>query len=243
LEAGVRRQTSDTKERILRAAHDLFYWQGIRATGVDRVALRAGVGPTQLYRLFGSKDDLVAAYTERSDSLARGWFDAAVLAAGGDPRAQILAVFDALGEQILPADFRGCACMMTLAEYPDSGSVAHDRAVAAKQWVRDRFRHLCGELAKAGATMDADALADDLTLVLEGVLASAQALGNGGPAARGRALAEKILDAAARADAAARSLRRGAFEFAQGRRSSPAIRPVPLVPAGTRRCRCGSGRR
>jgi AcrR family transcriptional regulator len=199
LEAGVPRQAGNTKNRILGVAHDLFYWEGIRATGVDRVASRAEVAPTQLYRLFGSKDGLVAAYTERADGLARGWFDAAVLAASGDPRAQILAVFDALAEQIRPADFRGCACMMTLAEYPDPGSAAHERAVAAKRWVQERFRQLCGELAEAGAAGDPDALADDLTVVLEGVLASAQALGNGGPAARGRALAEKILDDAARA--------------------------------------------
>ena len=77
----MRRQGSDTKEKVLRVAHDLFYWQGIRATGVDRVALRAQVAPTQLYRLFSSKDDLVAAYTERADGLARDWFDTAAQAA------------------------------------------------------------------------------------------------------------------------------------------------------------------
>ena len=183
-----------TKERVLQVAHDLFYWQGIRATGVDRVALRAEVAPTQLYRLFASKDDLVAAYTERADGLSRDWFDAAVQAAGADLRAQILAVFDTLAGQIRPEGFRGCACMMTLAEYPDATSPAHRQAIAGKQWVRDRFRHLSGELAKTAPVEDPDALADDLTLVLEGVLASAQALGDGGPAARGRALAEKILD-------------------------------------------------
>ena len=89
--------------------------------------------------------------------------------------------------------------MMTLAEYPDAGEAAHKRAVAGKQWVRDQFGHLCSELTKTGAAGDPEALADDLTLVLEGVLASAQALGNGGPAARGRALAKQILDDAARA--------------------------------------------
>jgi len=64
-------------------------------------------------------------------------------------------------------------------------------------------------LAKAGAAGDPEALADDLTLVLEGMLASAQALGNGGPAARGRALAEKILDGAARTAAPSGSSRGG----------------------------------
>jgi AcrR family transcriptional regulator len=199
------------------AAHNLFYRQGIRATGVDRVALLAKVAPAQLYRLFDSKDDLVAAYTERADARARGRLDAAAKAAGGGPREQILAMFDDLRDQIRPADFRGCACMMTLAEYPDPGSAAHKRAVAAKQWVRDRFGNLCGELAKAGEAQNPEATADDLTLVLEGVLASAQAVGNDGPAARGRALAEKIPD-----DAALSSTSRGD-------RASP---PLHHFPAG-----------
>jgi AcrR family transcriptional regulator len=192
----MRRRAGDTKEKVLRVAHDLFYWQGIRATGVDRVALEAEVASTTLYRLFPSKDDLVAAYTERADAFARTWFDAAVRDAAADPRAEILAVFDALAGQIRPSAFRGCACMMTLAEYPDLDSSAHRNAVAAKQWVRERFRHLTGELAKSTPVADPGALADDLTLVLEGTLASAQALGSGGPAARARALAERILDAA-----------------------------------------------
>lgn len=193
------RQAADTKGRILQAAHDLFYRRGIHATGVDLVARRAGVAPTQLYRLFGSKDGLVEAYVELVDCLGREWFSAAVQSAVGDPRAQVLAVFDALGEEIRPPGFRGCACLMTLAEYPDSGSAAHGRAVASKQWTRDQFRHLCRALADAGAAADPHALADDLALVFEGTLASAQELGPGGPAARARALAERILDDAARA--------------------------------------------
>jgi AcrR family transcriptional regulator len=55
----------NTRDRILGVAHELFYWKGIRATGVDAVASAAGVAPPTLYRIFGSKDDLVAAYLER----------------------------------------------------------------------------------------------------------------------------------------------------------------------------------
>ena len=67
---------------MLGVAHELFYWHGIRATGVDRVAAEAGVAPTTLYRLFASKDDLVAAYIERAGLLYREWFDAAAARAG-----------------------------------------------------------------------------------------------------------------------------------------------------------------
>ena len=57
-----RRSSAQTRERVLDATHELFYWHGIHATGVDAVASAAEVAPTTLYRIFGSKDGLVAAY-------------------------------------------------------------------------------------------------------------------------------------------------------------------------------------
>jgi len=106
------RSSAETREHVLGVAHELFYWHGIRATGVDRVAVAAGVAPTTLYRLFASKDDLIGAYIERADRLYRDWFDAAAAAGGPDPRRQILAVFDALDEQVQPQHCRGCPFLM-----------------------------------------------------------------------------------------------------------------------------------
>jgi AcrR family transcriptional regulator len=187
--APVPRAAADTREHVLEVAHDLFYWHGIRATGVDKVAAEAGVAATTLYRLFASKDDLVAAYVERADRLYREWFDAAVEGAGADPRARILAVFDALAEQVQPERCRGCPFLMALAEFPDVDLPAHRHAVATKAWVRARFV----ELAAALAVDDPDELADRLALVMEGVYGSAQALGADGPPRRARALIETLI--------------------------------------------------
>jgi AcrR family transcriptional regulator len=66
-----RRTAAQTREHVLAIANELFYWHGIRATGIDAVAAEAGVAPTTLYRLFASKDDLIAAYVERADRLYR----------------------------------------------------------------------------------------------------------------------------------------------------------------------------
>jgi AcrR family transcriptional regulator len=188
----MRRSAAQTREHVLAITQELFYWQGIRATGVDQIAARAEVAPTTLYRLFASKDDLVAAYVQRADEQARAQFDAAARAAGGDAAAAITAVFDAQAGQFAPDQFRGCACLMTLAEYPDEHSPAHQRAAAGKQWVRDRF----GQLTAGLPVTDPAALADELTVIFEGANASAQALGAGGPAARTQALARKVLAAA-----------------------------------------------
>jgi len=145
---GMHRTAAETRERVLDVAHNLFYWQGIRATGIDRVAAEAGVAPTTLYRLFSSKDDLVAAYVQRADHASREWFTAAVEAAGPDPEKQILAVFDEILVQVQPHQCRGCAFLMTLAEFPDPDLPAHRLAVAAKTWVRDRLGELTDRLAR-----------------------------------------------------------------------------------------------
>ena len=189
-----RRTAAETREHVLAVAHELFYWNGIRATGVDAIAAEADVAPTTLYRLFASKDDLIAAYIERADGLYREWLTAATAPVVGPPRERILALFDALDEQVQPERCRGCPFLMALAEFPDPQLPAHAGAVATKAWVRGRL----GELTAAMAVGDPDALADQLAVVMEGVYASAQALGAGGPARRARALAETLMDAAAR---------------------------------------------
>jgi AcrR family transcriptional regulator len=180
-----RRTSAETREHVLRVARELFYWRGVRATGVDAVAAAAGIAPTTLYRLFASKDDLVAAYVEREARGYREWFDAAVASAPDDPRAQILAVFDALAEMVRPEHCRGCPFQMALAELPESGSPAREHAVASKAWIRERFRELAGD----------SQLGDRLALLMEGVYASVMALGDRGPAREARATAELLLDA------------------------------------------------
>jgi AcrR family transcriptional regulator len=184
-----RRSSAETREHVLQVAHDLFYWQGIRAVGVDRIAAEAGVAPTTLYRLWASKDDLVAAYVERADRGYREWFDAAT--GGGSPPERILALFDALIEQTQPDRCRGCPFQMALTEFPDPAVAVHRNAAANKAWVRARLGELAAELP--GPVTDPTALADRLTLLIEGVYASVQALGSDGPARDARAFAEAIL--------------------------------------------------
>jgi AcrR family transcriptional regulator len=171
-------------------AHDLFYWQGIRAVGVDKIAAEAGIAPTTLYRLFASKDDLIAAYVERANRLYKEWFDAVTAEDGRGPRERILALFDALTEQVRPGQCRGCPFLMALAEIPDRDHPAHRHAVDAKTWVHARL----ADLSEATGAADPAQLADQLTLAMEGVYASVQALGDEGPARRARTLAQLLLN-------------------------------------------------
>jgi AcrR family transcriptional regulator len=186
----MRRTAKETRDHVLAVAHDLFYWHSIKGTGVDTIAAAAGVAPTTLYRLFASKDDLVAAYVERASGLYKQWFLDAT--AEGEPADRIRSLFDALIEQVQPEHCRGCPFLMAMAELPDASAKAHALAVATKAWVRDRI----GELTAQLSTTDSEALADRIVLVMEGVYASVQALGVDGPARQARGLVEALLTAA-----------------------------------------------
>jgi AcrR family transcriptional regulator len=192
-----RRPATETRQHILDVAEELFYWQGIRATGIDKIVAEAGIAPTTLYRLFGSKDDLVAAYVDRYATGYREWIESITSAPDLSPRDRILALFDALAANTGPDSFRGCPFLMALAEYPDPGSAAHASAQGVKAWVRAKLLHLTGQLP--GRTPATRArLADHLALVVEGLYASTAALGTDGPARNARSLAALLIDTPAK---------------------------------------------
>jgi len=83
---------------------------------------------------------------------------------------------------------------MTQAEFPDPAHPAHRAAVTMKVWVRDRLGQLTAELSSGGRAARPELLADQLSLIMEGTYASAQALPAAGPARRARTLAESLLD-------------------------------------------------
>lgn len=187
------RPAAETRELILDVAERLFYWDGIRATGVDRIAAEAGVAPTTLYRLFASKDDLVAAYVDRFAAGYREWINALTSARGATPRDRILAYIDGLTDNTGPDTFRGCPFLMTLAEYPDPDSPAHASAQAVKAWVRKKLRKLAAQLPGI-SDKRAGKVADQLALVVEGIYATTAALGTDGPARQAHALAALVID-------------------------------------------------
>ena len=197
--ARVRRSAAQTRDVVLETAANLFYWNGIRATGVDRIAAEAGIAPTTLYRLFASKDDLVDAYVRYADTGYRAWIEE-VTAADGDrsARQRVLALLAGLWEITDDATvFRGCPFLMTLAEYPDRSSAPHLSAQRTKAWVRGKLGELAAEHV-GGDDVAAATLAAQLALLVEGIYASAQELGAEGPAAQATPIATILLDATGR---------------------------------------------
>jgi AcrR family transcriptional regulator len=100
------------RERILRTAHDLFYRDGVRATGIDRVIAESGVAKVTFYRQFPSKDDLILAFLDHRHERWMAWFVDALARHGGTPAA----IAPALAEWLRSADYRGCAFLNSVGE-------------------------------------------------------------------------------------------------------------------------------
>jgi AcrR family transcriptional regulator len=107
------------RQRILLTAHDLFYREGIRATGIDRIIAESGVTKVTFYRHFPSKNELVCAYLEYRHGLWMAWFVDA-LARHGAERTGLAALVPALAEWLGDRDFRGCAFINSVGELAGS---------------------------------------------------------------------------------------------------------------------------
>ena len=100
------------RERILHTAHDLFYRDGIRATGIDRVIAESGVAKVTFYRQFASKDELILAFLDFRHERWMAWFTAALARHGHT----LAALEPALREWFAAPEFRGCAFLNSVGE-------------------------------------------------------------------------------------------------------------------------------
>ena len=177
------------RERLLAAAQELFYGEGINTVGIDRVIERAGVAKASLYNAFGSKDELIRAYLlERQE--ARKERLAQRLALHESPREKILAVFDDMRETAAKTGFRGCAFVRASAELSGEHSV---KSVCdeSRQWLSALF----ADLARAAGARDPAALARHLVLLYDGAAVGGQMDAAGGAAQAAREAATHLMDA------------------------------------------------
>jgi AcrR family transcriptional regulator len=178
------------RERLLAAADELFYEEGVNTVGIDRVIERAGVAKASLYSVFGSKDELIRAYLEQRHAVRRQRIEEG-LARYDTPRARLLGLFDLLGELYARPGSRGCAFINAGVEAPPGGVI--DQATRAyRGWLRDLFVGLARE---AGAS-DPEGLGAQLMLLYDGTSVGARLAGGAEAARAAKAAATALLDAA-----------------------------------------------
>ena len=186
--AGVERRSA--RERLLAAAEELFYEEGVNTVGIDRVIERAGVAKASLYDCFGSKEELIRSYLVARHE-ARQARMKEKLARYSTPRERLLGVFDVMGELFKESNFRGCAFVRASAEVRPGSSV---KTVCddSRAWLRSLFT----DLAKDAGAARPERLAQQLVLLYDGASVSAQMDRDASAAAAARAVAAVMLDAA-----------------------------------------------
>lgn len=181
----IEENSAEVRARILETASKLFYHRGVRAVGVDLVVEEAGVAKTSLYRHFGTKDDLVAAFLKREDEDFWGTWDRVAAQHRNDAVAELEAHLAWIGERVGRPHYRGCPQINVAAEFPEADHPARKVATAHKLEMRRRLKSIAERLGAARP----DELAGQLSLLINGAFVSSQLFspGEATPLLRGTA--------------------------------------------------------
>ncbi|CAN5316537.1 TetR/AcrR family transcriptional regulator [soil metagenome] len=157
------------RDRLMQAATRLFCKHGINATGIDAIVHEAGTAKTTLYKLFGSKSDLVDAVLQSESQIWRAWFIAAIEAAGKSPRAKLDAIFPVLKSWFSEEDYYGCVFINAVGEHDKDETRLRAITMQHKSFV---LSHVAGLAHSAGAA-DPAALAHQLGILMDGAIVAA----------------------------------------------------------------------
>lgn len=179
------------RDRLLAAADELFYAEGVHVVGVDRIVERAGVTKATLYNTFGSKEELVRAYLEqhkqrRQESISR------IVAANDSPRERLLGLTAEMEDALAGSEFHGCRFIGAVAE-ARPGEASEAVAGEYRSWLRSLFT----DLAEAAGVADPTQFGRQLALLYDGAAVAARMDKDRGGAAKAmRSAVEALLDAA-----------------------------------------------
>ena len=184
------------RERIDRAAYELFSRHGVRAVGVDAVVARAGVAKKTLYLYYPSKEKLALAFLQRREALwTQAWLQEGVNRRARRPADRLVAVFDLFDSWFHRSDYEACAFIRVLFEHDDP---AHPIRKSTEDHIRT-IRDFVRQLAEEARVRDPDGFARQWQIVMMGSIIAAYA-GDRDAARRAKKLGALLL-----ADAGIRS--------------------------------------
>ncbi len=161
---------SERREHLIDTAIRLFAEHGYHATGIDTILKSAGVSKKTLYRHFRSKDELILAALRKYDGLFRNSFMRQVEEQAATPRDRLLAVFDVAEAWFGQSSFYGCMFINAIGEYSDDDTPIRQVCKEFKALMRSYIRDLCIQ----AEIPDGALLAEELALLLEGAIVTAQ---------------------------------------------------------------------
>jgi AcrR family transcriptional regulator len=154
------------KERILKVANELFYREGVRAVGIDRIIQESGVAKASFYRNYPTKDDLVVAYLEHHLARSLSHIEHARRERPGSALEQLRFLFVYVAERMKRPAFRGCALMNTIVEFPQTDHPCHAKALQCRNEVFDRV----ADMAEEAGLPNPRELSDKLRMVWSGAV-------------------------------------------------------------------------
>ena len=178
------------RRRILDAAAELFYREGINATGVERLATESSVSKRTLYQHFPSKTAVVEEYLRRSEESLGNPTRAGSHSADHRPRERLLAVFDIANLGGAPS--RGCPFHNAAVEA--AGTMPGVQKIV--RTVKRNYVDGLTELARQAGAADPALLANELAVLYEGAAALATSLDDPSPWAHARTAAKTLIDQA-----------------------------------------------
>ena len=153
------------KARILDVATTLFYDEGIRQVGVDRLIAESEVTKATFYKHYRSKDNLIAAYIAGRHERDKEWLEKLANSSSSDS-ATLRRVIDEITDQIQSSDFRGCLFLNAASEYPDHSHPVRLQVLAHREWYTD---FIAGLLSGVGHPLPGDG-ADEFMLARDGAM-------------------------------------------------------------------------
>src|SRR4051794_20326089 len=184
-----RREPSEVRQRLLETADRLFYRDGVRAVGIDRIIAEAGVAKMSLYKHFPSKDDLILAVLKHREEGVLAFFRAAMERHGRKAKSPLRAFFAALKDFFESPGFRGCPFQNAAVELADA---AHP-GTAFVRGHKQRFSEFLRGLVEQTVGRAAAKVAPAVSLLVEGAIITAVIQGDPDAADVARDAALKLL--------------------------------------------------
>jgi len=154
------------RERIIEAAAELFYTQGIRAVSAEKIIAKVGITKVTFYRHFPAKDDLIVAYLQRRAQWERHAVEAAREAAAGNISEVFRMIAEGIGVESCSPGFRGCPFINAAAEYADAEHPVRQVVDSHRRWFKGAIEEM---LQQVGVT-DVSSAADQLVMLRDGAM-------------------------------------------------------------------------
>ena len=185
---GRKRENSEARQRILETADRLFYQEGVRAVGIDRIIAEAGVAKMSLYNHFASKDDLILAVLQHREESVLSFFRATLERHSKKTKSPLRSFFAALKDFVESPGFRGCPFQNAAVELADPSHPGTAFVRGHKQ----RFSEFLQGLVEETIGKSAAKVAAAVAILVEGALVTAVIQGNAGAADVARDAALKL---------------------------------------------------